>query len=104
MGLRFRRSVRLLPGVRVNLSKSGASLSLGRRGAWFTIGPRGTRATVGLPGTGISYTTNLPLHQAGHRPESAQAPEELPEGNAARGWLWIVLVIAVVAVAVKACL
>ncbi|MEI8298929.1 MAG: DUF4236 domain-containing protein [Pseudomonadota bacterium] len=56
MGFRFRRSIRLLPGIRVNLGKRGASLSLGRRGAHVTIGPTGTRTTVGLPGTGLSYT------------------------------------------------
>jgi hypothetical protein len=61
MGLRFRRSFRILPGWRMNVSKSGISTSLGRRGAWFTIGPRGTRETIGIPGTGISYTEQRPL-------------------------------------------
>jgi hypothetical protein len=54
--LRFRRTFRVAPGIRLNLSKSGVSASVGRRGLWFTVGPRGTRETVGLPGTGISYT------------------------------------------------
>jgi len=54
--LRFRRTFRIAPGLRLNLSKSGVSASVGRRGLWFTVGPRGTRETVGLPGTGISYT------------------------------------------------
>jgi hypothetical protein len=53
---RFRRSFRVVPGVRLNLSKTGVSTSVGRRGLWFTLGPRGTRSTVGLPGTGVSYT------------------------------------------------
>lgn len=56
MGFRFRRSFRVFPGLRLNLSKSGVSTSIGDRGAWFTVGPRGTRATVGLPGSGLSYT------------------------------------------------
>ena len=56
MGFRFQRRIRLGPGFRINLSKSGVSGSVGGRGAWFTIGPRGTRSTVGLPGTGLSYT------------------------------------------------
>src|ERR1700730_10631921 len=54
---RFRRSFRVLPDLRLNLSKSGVSTSIGRRGAWFTVGPKGTRTTVGLPGTGISHTS-----------------------------------------------
>jgi hypothetical protein len=53
---RFRRSFRVVPGVRLNLSKTGVSTSIGRRGLWFTLGPRDTRSTAGLPGTGVSYT------------------------------------------------
>ena len=54
---RFRRSFRLLPGVRLNLGKRSTSVSLGVRGAHVTLGgPQGTRTTVGLPGTGLSYT------------------------------------------------
>lgn len=57
MPFRFFRRVRIAPGLRVNLSKSGPSLSVGGRGAWFTIGPRGPRGTVGGLGTGLFYTT-----------------------------------------------
>ena len=60
MPLRFRRSLRLFPGVRVNFGKKGASLSLGGRGATVNLSERGTRATVGLPGTGISYSEQVP--------------------------------------------
>lgn len=56
MGWRFRRSVKLFPGVRLNFSKSGISTSLGRPGASINLGPKGTRYTAGLPGTGISYS------------------------------------------------
>ena len=59
MGLRFRKSAKLLPGVRVNLSKSGASLSVGQRGASVSFGKRGTHANVGMPGTGLSYRTRV---------------------------------------------
>ena len=59
MPLRFRRSLRVLPGLRLNLGKTGASVSLGGRGLHETLGHGRARTTVGLPGTGISYT-----HQA----------------------------------------
>ena len=65
MGFRFRRSIRILPGVRVNLGKRGASVSVGVRGAHVTVGPTGVRQTVGLPGTGMSYTTHRPWHSGG---------------------------------------
>jgi hypothetical protein len=56
MGWRYRSSIRLGRSLRMNLSKSGASLSVGRRGATLNVRPRGTRATVGLPGTGLSWS------------------------------------------------
>jgi Protein of unknown function (DUF4236) len=59
MGLRFRRSIRIMPGVRVNLGLRGTSLSIGRRGMTYNIGPKGSRVTVGLPGTGLSYTQTV---------------------------------------------
>ena len=55
MGLRFHRSIRLLPGLRVNLSKSGIGLSAGGHGATYSVGPNGERSTIGVPGTGVSY-------------------------------------------------
>jgi hypothetical protein len=67
MGLRFTKRVSLIPGMRVNLSKHGASLSVGHRGAWFTVGPPGHRATLGVPGTGLYCTESGPV-RAGHQP------------------------------------
>ena len=60
--LRLWRRKTLIPGVRMNLSKSGVSWSLGPRGAHFTVGPRGTRRTVGIPGTGVFYTSYSGYH------------------------------------------
>jgi len=56
LSFRFFKRVQLVPGVTLNLSKSGPSLLFGPRGLKHTIGPRGGRTTVGLPGTGLSYT------------------------------------------------
>jgi len=66
MGFRFRRRVRLLPGVRLNISKSGlSSISAGVRGLTVNIGRKGTRTTVGLPGSGVSYTTRQQRYAPG---------------------------------------
>jgi hypothetical protein len=59
MAFRFRKSIKLLPGVRLNLSKSGVSASIGRPGATLNISENGTKGTVGLPGTGASYSEHL---------------------------------------------
>ena len=58
MGLRYRKSIRIMKGVSINFSKSGASLSLGGRGHSVNIGKRGIRTTVGIPGTGLSYSSS----------------------------------------------
>lgn len=57
MGLRFRKSVKILPGVKLNFSKSGTSVTVGKRGMSTNFSSRGTRTTIGIPGTGVSYTT-----------------------------------------------
>lgn len=56
MGLRFRRSVRFAPGIRLNFSRSGVSASVGVRGAHVTVGHGNVRESVGIPGSGLSYT------------------------------------------------
>lgn len=59
MGLRFRRSFKAAPGVRINLGKKGVSASFGVRGAHYTVHSSGRKtASVGLPGTGLSYMTS----------------------------------------------
>ena len=57
MGFRFQKRLRILPGVTLNISKSGVSTSFGVRGARITKGHGKTRATIGIPGSGLSYTT-----------------------------------------------
>ena len=55
--MRFRKSVKIMPGVRVNLSKSGVSTSIGGRGATVNVGKSGVRSTLSVPGTGLSWSS-----------------------------------------------
>ena len=96
MALRFHRRIKLFPGLRLNLSRSGISTSIGTRGAWFTFGRRGTRATLGLPGTGLSYTHVTPRGSADHGQNGAIERPQLSKGKAWRGYLWLALLVAVV--------
>jgi hypothetical protein len=57
MGFRFRKRIKLFPGLWINLSKKGGSVSVGGHGATTNISKEGVRGTVGLPGTGLSYQT-----------------------------------------------
>ena len=65
MGFRFRRRIKIFPGVHLNVGKKGfTSLSIGRRGAQLTFNKEGMRSTVGIPGTGLSYTTTTKYKRA----------------------------------------
>lgn len=60
MGLRFQKRIRILPGVYINLSKSGVSASVGGHGATVNVDHTGRRMiTLGIPGTGLSYRVPL---------------------------------------------
>ena len=74
---RFSKRIKILPGVSINLSKSGVSASVGPRGAKLNIGKRGVRANVGIPGTGMSYSTKVADFDSngGSRSGAQQAPQ-----------------------------
>lgn len=59
MAVRFRKSIKLAPGIRMNLSGGGLSWSLGPRGASIGIGKRGTFLNSGIPGTGLYSRQSL---------------------------------------------
>lgn len=59
MGWRFRRSIKIFPGVKINIGKESASISIGTRGFHRTYSSTGRVTTsFGIPGTGLSYTTS----------------------------------------------
>lgn len=57
MGLRFRKSIKIAPGVKINLNTKSTSVTFGGKGVHYTASSTGKKtASVGIPGTGISYT------------------------------------------------
>lgn len=92
MGFRFRRRIKIAPGI--NLSRSGISTSLGVRGASMTVGKRGTTANVGIPGSGLSYTTadlfDMP-------PVSPATADTQPPVHTRRLPAWAIVVLTVLA-------
>jgi hypothetical protein len=96
MGFRFRKSIKIIPGVRLNISKSGMSTSIGTRGATVNISKRGTRTTLGIPGTGISYSDMTPSQsRASDQPASEAAARE----DRKNLWLGIAFIVALIAIA-----
>lgn len=83
MGFRFQKRIKLMPGVTLNVSKSGVTTSVGTRDARVTVGRGKVRKTVGLPGSGVSHTS---VRQA------------TPNKGQATVWVWIVVVAVVLVV------
>src|ERR1700730_14532149 len=86
MGWRYRRRLRIIPGVTLNVGRRGTSVSIGGRGAHVTYGRRGKRAMIGLSGTGLSYTAYEPYAGRGTQPEVARRPS----------WTPVILILAVI--------
>ena len=62
MGLRFRKSIKLCKGVKLNLGTKSASVSVGGKGFHQTFSTTGrTTSSVGIPGTGVSYQKSFSL-------------------------------------------
>lgn len=57
MGLRFRKSIKVAPGVKLNIGKKSVGMSVGGKGARVSASTSGRKTTtVGIPGSGVSYT------------------------------------------------
>ena len=51
--MRFRKSINILKGVKLNFSKSGVSVTLGGRGLSANVSKKGVYLNTSLPGTGL---------------------------------------------------
>lgn len=65
MGFRFRKRIKIAPGLHLNLSKSGVSASIGGKGATINVGKKGVKSTLGIPGSGLSHTAQLAKFSCG---------------------------------------
>lgn len=60
MGFRFRRSVKIAPGIRLNFGKKSTGISFGGKGGRISFNSKsGTRFSASIPGTGISYSSKI---------------------------------------------
>ncbi|NLY44738.1 MAG: DUF4236 domain-containing protein [Tissierella sp.] len=80
MGFRFRKSINLGGGFRVNMSKSGIGYSWGVPGYRVTKTAKGrTRKTYSIPGTGLSYVEesgNQQHHRGNNNSSSVYTNQE----------------------------
>lgn len=58
MGFRFRKSIKIAPGVKLNFNKKSTGITFGGKGFHYTVNSNGKRTkSVGVPGTGLYYTS-----------------------------------------------
>ena len=90
MGFRFQRRIRVAPGVRLNLSKSGVGVGFGRTGLRFGMDAKRRKyLSVGLPGTGLSYHTFF------GRPVSTDTLKKVGYAALAAAIFGLVIVVAI---------
>jgi hypothetical protein len=91
MGFRFRKSVKIAPGVRLNVSSKSAGISVGGKGAKVSVSTSGRRTTsVGVPGTGVSYVSSKGGRKKKSKPVAASSVET-PKTSRAGGIALVVV-------------
>lgn len=102
MAWSFRKRIKILPGVHINLSKSGVSTSIGPKGAKVTIGPKGTFLHTGIPGTGLYNRQKISPTTKGTTPPSptksvySPSMNSTPEKTNNKGFLHNLLLCVVI--------
>jgi len=57
MGFRFRKSINLGNGARLNINKKSVGVSVGTKGVRYSVNSDGRKTTsIGIPGTGLYWT------------------------------------------------
>ena len=70
MGIRYRKSIKVAPGVKINLNRKSASVTVGGKGYHKTFNSNGqTTTSVNLPVKSLSYTD-----RKGKKSNSSSAP------------------------------
>jgi hypothetical protein len=83
VGFRARKSFKLVPGVRMTVSKSGVGYSVGGKGMRLTKRARGGwQGTVSAPGSGLSYTGSLGRSGSRRRTMGSRKADARPQRGA----------------------
>src|ERR1700693_2017061 len=78
MTWRFRKSFKVLPGVRLNLTKRGLSATVGAAPFSVNFGPRGVYSNVSIPGTGLWDRERLDTPPSHAVPRPTLVPDSSP--------------------------
>lgn len=91
MATRFRKSIKVAPGVRLNVSKKSVGLSAGTKGAHISVNSSGrVTKSVGIPGTGVSHVSSSTIGSGCHN--GGKVHKKSMENNPIKGSLFDTLV------------
>lgn len=89
MGLRFKKSIKIGNGAKLNIGKKSVGMSVGGKGARYTVNSSGRRTkSVGIPGTGLSYVST-----SGGRKSSSRSSHGRKTSSASKGGCLLVIII-----------
>lgn len=96
MGMRYRKSIGLGKGVRLNVGKGGLGISAGGKGAHVSVNSkRGVTTSVGAPGTGLSYSKTTGWGSSGADGGTGGPPKKKRSGLAIIGLVVLLCVCLV---------
>jgi hypothetical protein len=78
MTWRYRKRIKIIPGVHLNLSNSGISTTIGVKGASVNIGNNGTYVNNSIPGTGLYSRKKIGSSHSGNQIDATE-PASFPE-------------------------
>lgn len=80
MGFRFRKSMKIMPGVRLTFGKRSVGISAGVRGARVSLNSSGrVTSSAGIPGSGLYWTESVSLK--GSQKRSSRTEETFVDGE-----------------------
>ncbi len=101
MAIRFRKSKKIAPGVRLNINKNSIGISAGVRGARVSVNSNGrVTKSVGIPGTGL-YSVEATQMNKTTRTNNQQAESNTRKrsGGSKVGLLVLIVLAAIMAFA-----
>lgn len=97
MGLRFRKSIKLGGGAKLNIGKKSVGMSVGGKGARYTVNSSGRRTkSVGIPGTGLSYVSTSGGRRSSSRSSHGRKANSMSKG----GCLLVIIIFCAISVIV----
>lgn len=76
--MRFRKRVKLFPGVHLNFSLSGVSTTIGGRGLSVNLGSKGTYLNTGIPGIGLYSRQKIGGSRGRQKNRFSTVPQSTP--------------------------